>query len=115
MPATTNSKIDISLSSKKYKLFGNRSFFVLTIKSEKDKNFHYQVASIVHNNQTIDLEKLKEELKNSLYFAGIAKKLIFSKKEDFLKFLMELNFNLLATKIIQIEGDNEHCFTFNKD
>lgn len=115
MPATTNSKIDISLSSKKYKLFGNRSFFVLTIKSKNDKNFHYQMASIVHNNQTLDLEKLKEKLKNSLYFAGITKRLIFSKKEDFLKFLIELNFNRLATKIIQIKGNNEHCFIFNKD
>jgi|SRR5436190_1349873 len=111
----TMGEIDLSLAFKKHKLRGNRSFFVLNITSKKDSNFHFQVASIVNNNLAIDWKKLEEELKKSLYFAGTAKKLIFSKKDGFLKFLMTLHFDPITTKLIQVNGNQEHCFKLDKN
>ncbi len=114
MPAT-NDDLDISLSLKKRKSIENWSFFVLTIKSNKDKNFHYQMVSLANNDQTLDLQKLKEELKKCLYFSKSNNKLIFNGKKDLLNYLKELHFDPRATKIIEIKKDDkEYCFKLNE-
>lgn len=113
MPAI-NSDIDISLSLKKHKSIENWSFFVLTIKSNKDKNFHYQIVSLTNNKQTLDLQKLNETLKKYLYFSKSNNELIFHKKKDFLNYLKELHFDPRATKIIEIKDDIENCFKLNE-
>lgn len=116
MPTNADIKIDISLSPKKYKLTDNQLFFIIDIDSKNYSNFHYQIVSIINDNQEINLENLKEKLRDSISFSKVINELIFNDKFGFLSFLTTtLNFDKKFTKIVEIKDSNQHYFKLNEE
>lgn len=103
MPTNTGIKIDISLSSKKYKLTDNQLFFIIDVDSNNYSNFHYQIVFIIGDKQEINLENVKEKLKDSIFL--IFNKLIFNKKFEFLDYFTKLGLDIKTTTIIEKNND----------